>query len=148
MPSAKKPLRDVVLSLAHSEHYLTVNTVLARILAAKPHSADAERLISSSNTLKTLKQVKYAFGHREYVPVRVLQHATFIWVGSRTSCFIMAQQAPPPRNRQTLKKKNSDISMASFLEASAKCGTFAELLKVTARVRIFCVMQKSKVKTF
>ena len=96
----KKPLRDVVLSLAQSEHYLTVNTVLACILAAKPHSADVERLISSSNTLKTSDRSSMHFGHREYVPVRVLQHATFICVGSKTSCFIVAQQAPPPSNRQ------------------------------------------------
>lgn len=46
-------LSQKVKVLAQSEHYKTANKVLARVLAAKPHSADVERLISCSNNLKS-----------------------------------------------------------------------------------------------
>jgi len=39
--------------IAHSQHYKTVNKVLARFHAAKLHSADVERLNSCSNILKS-----------------------------------------------------------------------------------------------
>jgi len=88
-----------------------------------------------------------AFGHREYVPVRVLQHATFICVGSKTSCFIVAQQAPPP-NRVTDRPKGKEQRYfhGVFPEASAK-RTFADVESDSSGDDI-CVMQKSKVKKF
>ena len=49
----KLPLTNLVGLLASSKNYMNVTTVLARILAAKPHSADVERLISCSNVLKS-----------------------------------------------------------------------------------------------
>ena len=49
----KLPLREVVSLLASSNNYTNVTIALARILAAKPHSADVERLISCSNLLKS-----------------------------------------------------------------------------------------------
>jgi hypothetical protein len=49
----KLSLMDVVILLAASIHYINVTTALARILTAKPHSADVERLISCSNLLKS-----------------------------------------------------------------------------------------------
>ena len=50
---SESSLGQKVKLLAQSEHYKTVNKVLARVLAAKPHSADVERLISCSNILKS-----------------------------------------------------------------------------------------------
>ncbi len=46
-------LSQKVKLLAQSDHYKSVTVALARILAAKPHSADIERLISSCNILKS-----------------------------------------------------------------------------------------------
>lgn len=46
-------LADLIPVLVSSQQFMTVTTILARILAAKPHSADVERLISTSNTLKS-----------------------------------------------------------------------------------------------
>lgn len=48
-------LAELVSFLATSESFTNLVTVLARLLAAKPHSADVERLISTSVTLKTIK---------------------------------------------------------------------------------------------
>jgi hypothetical protein len=52
----KMSLPELVRFLASSDSYINVTTILARILAAKPHSADVERLISTSTTLKTIKR--------------------------------------------------------------------------------------------
>ena len=50
----KMSLTRLVVFLAQSDAFKTVATVMARLLAAKPHSADVERLISSSNALKSI----------------------------------------------------------------------------------------------
>lgn len=44
---------QIVRFLLLSEDYTTLAIAFARILAAKPHSADVERLISASNSLKS-----------------------------------------------------------------------------------------------
>lgn len=49
----KKELQDLVKHLATNPNFNVIATILARIVAAKPHSADVERLISSNNLLKT-----------------------------------------------------------------------------------------------
>lgn len=52
----KMNLHEMVFHLKSSEHasmYSEALTVLARILAATPHSADCERVISANNLLKT-----------------------------------------------------------------------------------------------
>ena len=48
-------LKDLIATLMQSDtgNFSTVINVLARLLAAKPHSADVERLISASNNLKS-----------------------------------------------------------------------------------------------
>ena len=43
------PAADSMSFLASSNNYTNVTIALARILAAKPHSADVECLISCSN---------------------------------------------------------------------------------------------------
>ncbi len=50
-----KPLPgpELVKCLSSSQHYPNLLATLARILAAKPHSADVERCISANNLLKT-----------------------------------------------------------------------------------------------
>ena len=50
----EKNLRDLVCMLTRSAQYSTICIVLTRLLAAKPHSADVERLISASNNLKSV----------------------------------------------------------------------------------------------
>lgn len=53
----KMNLSDLVKSLSGSKYCKNVLTILARILVAKPHSshsADVERLISTSNILKSI----------------------------------------------------------------------------------------------
>ena len=49
----ERSLPDLVKCLVKSEHFSNVLTVLCRILAAKPHSADMERVKSANNLLKT-----------------------------------------------------------------------------------------------
>ena len=73
----KLNLSAKVKHLAQSQHYKTLNMVLARILAAKPHSADVERLISCSNILKSPGRAKmqldtenlYLFVHYNMPPL-------------------------------------------------------------------------------
>ena len=92
-------LRESTLSqkvklLAQSEHYKTVNKVLARVLAAKPHSADVERLISCSNILKSpdrsSMQVEtenlYLFVHYNMPPVYLWDPrlAVVKWLNSKS----------------------------------------------------------------
>ena len=48
-----KKLSELIHILSASEFYRTVTIALSQILAAKPHSADVERLISCNNILKT-----------------------------------------------------------------------------------------------
>jgi hypothetical protein len=48
-----KSLKEQVKTLATSLHYKNVTIALSRLLAAKPHSADVERLISCSVALKS-----------------------------------------------------------------------------------------------
>lgn len=45
--------RQVFSAICNVEYWHTLTVALARLLAAKPHSADVERLISSYNQLKT-----------------------------------------------------------------------------------------------
>lgn len=52
----KKTLRDLVVTLSQSPDYTNVTKALSRLLAAKPHSADVERLISASNNLKSVSR--------------------------------------------------------------------------------------------
>ncbi|ESN96809.1 hypothetical protein HELRODRAFT_178602 [Helobdella robusta] len=51
----KMSLPEQVRFLASPNLYIDVATILARILAVKPHSADVERLISTSTTLMSIK---------------------------------------------------------------------------------------------
>ena len=86
----KAPLRDIVSLLSPSEHYVNVTTTLARILAAKPHSADVERLISCSNLLKTPDRSKmllstenlYLYVHYNMPPLSLWnpRHAVLLWL--------------------------------------------------------------------
>lgn len=59
----KLPLHKIVQHLASPEqfvHFWELATVLARILACTPHSADVERCISANNLLKTSLRSKLA----------------------------------------------------------------------------------------
>jgi hypothetical protein len=47
------PLPKLVQYLNGSKELKNISILLARVLAAKLHSADVERLISKSNTLKS-----------------------------------------------------------------------------------------------
>ena len=46
-------LKELFKTLCISPHFINIVTLLARILVAKPQSADLERLISASNLLKS-----------------------------------------------------------------------------------------------
>lgn len=48
-----KSLRETLNLLLSLKQYPVVSTILARMIAAKPHNADVERLISFNNILKT-----------------------------------------------------------------------------------------------
>ena len=48
----RKSLEAMVILFLGNEHTHTIGTVMSRILVAKPHSADVERLISKNNLLK------------------------------------------------------------------------------------------------
>ena len=50
---SEKPLQKVLKILVRSQNYPILSIIFARIVAAKPHSADVERLISANNILKT-----------------------------------------------------------------------------------------------
>jgi hypothetical protein len=72
-----KPLPELVKCLSKSQEYPYVLIALARILAAKPHSADVERCISANNLLKTslrssldlCTESRYLFIHNNLPPV-------------------------------------------------------------------------------
>jgi len=46
-------LHDLVAVISRSVNYATITEVFSRLLAAKPHSADVERLISANNVVKS-----------------------------------------------------------------------------------------------
>ena len=52
----KKTVRDLVVMLSQSPDYTNVTKACSRLLAAKPHSTDVERLISASNNLKPVSR--------------------------------------------------------------------------------------------
>ena len=92
------PLRELSLSqkvklLAQSEHYKTVNKVLARVLAAKPLSADVERLISCSNILKSPDRSSIHVETEKPIPLCSLQYASGVPVESQACrCQAVKQQ--------------------------------------------------------
>ena len=140
-----KPLRDVVLSLAQSEHYLTVNTVLARILAAKSHSADVERLISLSNTLKTSdRSSTHLDTENMYLFVYYNMPSLYVW--DPIPAVLLWRNKCRHRVTDRPKRKEQRYFHGVFPEASAK-RTFSDVESDSSGDDI-CVMQKSKVKTF
>jgi len=49
-----KSLKNLVTIFSLNSHIRNVTVIMARILTAKPHSADVERQISANNRLKTI----------------------------------------------------------------------------------------------
>jgi hypothetical protein len=112
-------LREVVRILATSKNYLTVTTALSRLLAAKPHSADVERLISASNLLKSPGRSKmnletenlYLFIHYNMPPL-------YTWDPKPAVLHWMQKKAHRVRDRE--KGKAQEYFLGIFPEASAK----------------------------
>lgn len=86
-------LSSLVRFLASSDEYTNVATAMARILAAKPHSADVERLISTSTALKSItrsslsveSENEYLFVHHNMPPLIEWkpQAAVLLWLKKR-----------------------------------------------------------------
>jgi hypothetical protein len=100
----KMALPELVLYLASSGSYRTATTVMARILAAKPHSADVERLISTSTTLKSIKRSSMSIEtENEYLYVYNNMPALIEWDPRPAVLFWLKQREH--RNRGTPKGK-------------------------------------------
>lgn len=114
-------LMQIVRYLAKSKDYETVNTAFARILAAKPHSADVERLISASNCLKTADRSRitvdtenlYLFIHYNLPPLVLWDPTPSVihWLNQRER-----------RVRQRPKGKQQQYFRGVFPEASLTAG--------------------------
>jgi len=62
------PLPKLVQYLSGSNEFKNICNLLARVVAAKPHSADVERLISKSNKLKSInRQSMHVVTENEYL---------------------------------------------------------------------------------
>jgi len=109
---------QVVHFSSTSDEYMTVNTALSRILAAKPHGADVERLISASNNLKSPGRSRmsvetenlYLFVHYNLPPL-------YAWDPRPAAHYWMTRHSRRVQERRHGKKQQYFRGM--FVEASA-----------------------------
>jgi len=86
-------LNKLVKYLVSKELFPNLVKALSRVVAAKPHSADVERLISSSNALKTCERSRmsvetenlYLYIHYNMPPLEAFdpREAVMIWLSSK-----------------------------------------------------------------
>jgi len=102
--------------LAAGGHYDTLARVYARILAAKPHSADVERLISSSNALKSIDRSRMSLETENYyLYVHYNMPAIDLWDPRPAVLTWLSTKAR--RTREVTKAKEQNYFKGVFSEA-------------------------------
>jgi len=113
------PLPKLVQYLSASNELKNISILLARVIAAKPHSADVERLISKSNILKSInRQSLHVETENEYLFINFnmptlqnwdLKPAIQIWLNQNEH-----------RIKETPKAKEQEWFNGMFMEATKR----------------------------
>lgn len=90
----KKISKDMLKMLLSNECWKSLSTAVARIIAAKPHSADVERIISYYNVLKTCK--------RSSLSPETIKNSLYI----KINMPVVAEFDPQPAVLKWLNSKN------------------------------------------
>lgn len=115
----KLPLQERVHRLSQSEDYPNLKVTLARILAAKPHSADVERLIRSSVVLKSPDRSGMTLQTEDfYLYVYYIYNMPPIDQWDPRPAVWNWMDAKMHRTRDRLKGKQQEYFKGIFLEAT------------------------------
>ncbi|KAL5233951.1 hypothetical protein ACI65C_001361 [Semiaphis heraclei] len=113
------PLPKLVQYLSGSKEFKNITILLARVIAAKPHSADVERLISKSNILKSInRQCLHVETENEYLFIHFNMPALQNW-GPRPAIQIWLNQNER-RIKETPKAKEQEWFSGIFMEATKR----------------------------
>ncbi|KAL4084422.1 hypothetical protein QTP88_028244 [Uroleucon formosanum] len=113
------PLPKLVRYLSGSKEFKNVTILLARVIAAKPHSADVERLISKSNILKSInRQSLHVETENEYLFIHFNMPALQNW-DPRPAIQIWLNQNER-RIKETPKAKEQEWFSGIFMEATKR----------------------------
>lgn len=111
-------LPQLVERLALSDDYPAMLTILARILAAKPHSADVERCISANNLLKTTLRARLNMStENAYLFIHHNLPNTSTW-DPRSS--VLRWLSTPRRQKPSLRAKHQRYYRHVFSEADER----------------------------
>jgi len=113
------PLPKLVQYLSGSDEFKNITILLARVIAAKPHSADVERLISKSNILKSInRQSLHVETDNEYLFIHFNMPVLQNW-DPRPAIQIWLNQHER-RINDTPKAKEQEWFNGIFLEAKKR----------------------------
>ncbi|KAL5235556.1 hypothetical protein ACI65C_002966 [Semiaphis heraclei] len=113
------PLPKLVQYLSGSKEFKNITILLARVIAAKPHSADVERLISKSNILKSInRQCLHIETENEYLFIHFNMPALQNW-DPRPAIQIWLNQNER-RIKETPKAKEQEWFSGIFMEATKR----------------------------
>ncbi|KAL4107180.1 hypothetical protein QTP88_017563 [Uroleucon formosanum] len=113
------PLPKLVQYLSGSKEFKNITILLARVIAAKPHSADVERLISKSNILKSInRQSLHVETENEYLFIHFNMPALQNW-DPRPAIHIWLNQNER-RIKETPKAKEQEWFSGIFMEATKR----------------------------
>ncbi|KAL4122559.1 hypothetical protein QTP88_014865 [Uroleucon formosanum] len=113
------PLPKLVQYLSGSKEFKNITILLARVIAAKPHSADVERLISKSNILKSINhQSLHVETENEYLFIHFNMPALQNW-DPRPAIQIWLNQNER-RIKETPKAKEQEWFSGIFMEATKR----------------------------
>jgi len=113
------PLPKLVQYLSGSNEINNISILLARVIAAKPHSADVERLISKSHILKSInRQILHIETENEYICIHFNMPALQNWV-LRPAIQIWLNQNER-RINDTPKAKEQEWYNGIFMEATKR----------------------------
>ena len=110
----KMQLKDLIATLVQSNtgNFSTVNNVPARLLAAKPHGADVERLISASNNLKSSGRSSMSIETSNlYLYIKYNMPVVTEW---DPRAAVMHWLNDKKGGIETERKKNSNLTLTAF----------------------------------
>lgn len=111
------PLCSLIEQLSKSGSFNTLLIIFAQVLAAKPHSADVERLISTSNILKSAnRQNLLVESENEYLFVHFNMPSLSLW--DPRDAVLSWTNATNRRVKETPKAREQSWFKGVFAEAS------------------------------
>jgi len=122
----KMSMASFVQHLSKSGSFNTILTIFSRVLAAKPHSADVERLISTSNILKSAdRQNLLVESENEYLFVHFNMPPLSLW--DPRDAVLSWTNETSRRVKETPKAREQSWFKGVFAEASQTQGVKRDL---------------------